>query len=109
MIGTPKFLSITLKKPSFFQDEPIEGKIELNITAQTVIGDISLSVFLLGSWIKSSSAQKGETIRENLLTYNLNINKLLNINSDLINLAPEKLDSHFILNIQKRLFQVLNF
>ena len=80
MIGTPKFLSITLRKPSFFQDEPIEGKIELNITAQTVIGDISLSVFPLGSWIKSSSAQKGETIRENLLTYNLNINKLLNIN-----------------------------
>ena len=109
MLRNQKFLSIILNKSSFCIDEPIEGKIELNIISPTVISDISLSVFFLENWLKISPVQEGDTFRDNLLTFNLNINKLLNINTDLVSLAPGKYRFPFSFKIPKALSTSFEF
>ena len=83
-----KFLVISLNKASYFPDEFIDGSITLNSSTQVVLSDILISLFLLENWLELSSVPVGETNREQLLIMNLNIKRLLKLNSELINLPP---------------------
>ena len=86
--NTPQSLSITLDKVSFFVDEYIQGKVELNSNTQLVINDISISFLILENWLsKGDDSQNiNDMYNECLLTMNLDIKKKLNINANLISL-----------------------
>ena len=88
MIAANKLLNINLNRPSFFPDEFIEGTVELNVTTQIVLNEITLSLFQLENWIELASVPISETHREQLLIMNLDIKRTLNINTDLVNLSP---------------------
>ena len=83
-----KFLSIEYIKPSFFDDEFIEGNVQLSPSTQVVLNEINISLYLLENWLLILSAPEGETIRDPILTFPLNIKQKLNIYSDLVNLSP---------------------
>ena len=85
--SSPKILSVKLNKSSFFLDEEVEGIVELTITSPTVLSDINISLFIIENWIEkiSKDADRGDYIKQCLLSLNLNLPYLLNINSSLIN------------------------
>ena len=62
--------------------------MELNVTTQIVLNEITLSLFQLENWIELASIPISETHREQLLIMSLNIKRTLNINTDLVNLSP---------------------
>ena len=92
---TQKFLSIILDKPAYFTDEEISGHVELNNTTQLILSEITLSLYLLENWLKLSSSPIGDTNRQPILTYNLNVRQSLNIYTDLVNLVPGKFSFFF--------------
>ena len=51
----PHFLNIILNKPSYFVDEYIDGRVELNSSVQVVLNDILLSFNLLENWISKGN------------------------------------------------------
>jgi hypothetical protein len=101
--NTPQSLSITLDRASFFVDEYIQGKVELNSSTQLVINDISISFQILENWL--SKGDDGHAIsdmyNECLLTMNLDIKRKLNINANLISLNPGKYIFPFYFKIPK--------
>lgn len=99
-----KFLFISLNKSSYYPDEEIIGEVELNNSGQLVLSEITLSFYILENWIKLSSTPVGESNREHLFIVNLNIRKLLNINTQLLNLSPGK----FIFPFKFRLPKLIN-
>ena len=94
-IPNQKFLSIIFNKPSYFIDEEISGHVELNNTIQLVLSEITLSLYLLENWLKLSSVPIGETNRQLILTYNLNVRQVLHISTDLMNLSPGRFVFYF--------------
>ena len=85
-VSAPKILSVQLNKASYFVDEDIEGIIQLDVKSQAILSDITISVFIIENWIEkiSNEADKGDLLNQCLLSFNLNLPKLLNINSPLI-------------------------
>ena len=100
---TQKFLSIIFNKPSYFIDEEISGQVELNNTTQLVLSEITLSLYLLENWLKLSSTPIGETNRQLLLTYNLNVRQSLHISTSLVNLSPGKFTFFFRFKLPQNL------
>jgi hypothetical protein len=104
-----KFLSIIFHKPSYFIDEEISGQVELNNTIQLVLSEITLSLYLLENWLKLSSVPIGETNRQLILTYNLNIRQYLHISTNLVNLSPGKFVFYFRFNLPQNLNPCFEF
>ena len=100
---TPQFLTIRMNKPSYFVDEYIDGKIEVNSAVPIVIDDISLSLTLLANWTTNSTekGQIGDTYTEALVKKNLEVRKQLNINSNLVSLAAGKFTFPFYFKLPK--------
>jgi hypothetical protein len=108
-LPTQKFLSIIFNKPSYFIDEEISGQVELNNTIQLVLSEITLSLYLLENWLKLSSVPIGETNRQLILTYNLNIRQYLHISTSLVNLSPGKFVFYFRFKLPQNLNPCFEF
>ena len=82
-------LSIRLNKPDYFKGDYVEGSIILNSPGSVVLNDIHLNLFLSENWnyIENNQPQS-ELNNQMLLTIKIGIQKILKINSDLINLNP---------------------
>ena len=106
---TQKFLSIIFDKPSYFIDEEISGQVELNNTTQLVLSEITLSLYLLENWLKLSSVPIGETNRQLILTYNLNVRQNLHISTSLVNLSPGKFVFYFRFKLPQNLNPCFEF
>ena len=68
-----QLLNIVLDKPSFFVDENITGKVEINTGAQIIINDINLYLNLLENWVASSEDDYdiGDTNKESVFSMSL--------------------------------------
>ena len=99
----PQFLTIRMNKPSYFVDEYIDGKIEVNSAVQIVIDDITVSLTLISNWTNRSTdkGQIGDTYSETLVKKNLEVRKQLNINSNLVSLAAGKFTFPFYFKLPK--------
>jgi len=104
-----KFLSIIFDKPSYFTDEEISGQVELNNTTQLVLSEITLSLNLLENWLKLSSVPIGETNRQLILAYNLNVRQSLHIPTSLVNLSPGKFVFYFRFKLPQNLNPCFEF
>ena len=84
-----KPIIIETKKFDYFIDECVEGTITLQNQAPMVLSDIYLDLFLLENWVcKENDNQSYSDInRQPLLCVKVGINKILKIESDLINLS----------------------
>ena len=98
-----QYLNITLDKPSFFTDEFIQGKVDVNAGAQLVLNDIRISFFVCENWIsKGEDLQNiGDMHNECLLSMNLDIRRKLNITTSLISLNPGRYIFPFYFKIPK--------
>ena len=108
-VPTQKFLSIIFDKPSYFTDEEISGKVELNNTTQLVLSEITLSLNLLENWLKLSSVPIGETNRQLILAYNLNVRQSFHIHTSLVNLSPGKFVFYFRFKLPQNLNPCFEF
>ena len=108
-VPTQKFLSIIFDKPSYFTDEEISGQVELNNTTQLVLSEITLSLNLLENWLKLSSVPIGETNRQLILAYNLNVRQSLHIPTSLVNLSPGKFVFYFRFKLPQNLNPCFEF
>ena len=102
-IQAPQLLTIRMNKTSFFTNEYIDGKIELNSAVPIVIDDIVITLTLLENWTNKSpeGGQLEDTHNEPLVKMNLEVKKQLNINSNLVSLAAGKFTFPFYFKIQK--------
>ena len=84
-----KPMIITTTKVDYFKGESVEGNIILNNQLPIVLTDIYLNLYLLESWIyqETSSQLYGEMNKQPLLCVQVGINKILNIDTELINLS----------------------
>ena len=99
----PHFLNIILNKPSYFVDEYIDGRVELNSSVQVVLNDILLSFNLLENWISKGNENNdiGDSNTTCILQMYLEIKKQLKINSNLVSLSPGKFTFPFLFKIPK--------
>ena len=86
-IKNPIIISTT--KFDYFKDEYIEGNITLQNQFPIVLSDINLNLYLLEAWtyMESSNQSVGEINTQPLLNVKVGINKILNIETELINLS----------------------
>ena len=100
---TTQSLSITLDKPSFFVDEYIQGKVQLNIQSQIIINDINISLNQIENWKTKNDnyAVIAETINEYLISMNLDIKRQLKMTTNLISLRPGTFVFPFYFKIPK--------
>jgi len=84
-----KPITITTTKPDYFKDDYVEGTIILQNQLPIVLSDINLNLYLCESWtyMESSSQSYGELNTQPLLCVKVGINKILNIDTELINLS----------------------
>ena len=84
-----KPMIITTTKVDYFKGESVEGNIILNNQLPIVLTDIYINLYLLESWIyqETSSQSYGEMNNQPLLCVQVGINKILNIDTELINLS----------------------
>ena len=84
-----KPMTITTTKVDYFKGEWVEGNIVLNNQLPIVLTDIYLNLYLLESWIyqETSSQSYGEMNKQPLLCVQVGINKILNIDTELVNLS----------------------
>ena len=96
-------LNIILDKSSYFVDEYISGKIEINSSVQIVLNDVLLSFNLLENWVskENESINIGDSNTTCILTKYLEIRKQLKINTNLISLKPGKFTFPFLFKIPK--------
>ena len=96
-------LTISLDKPSFFVDEYIQGKVQLNIVSPIIINDINLSLNSYEKWEKGNEFldKISENCNECLLAMSLDVKKQLNINSNLISLSAGTFIFSFVFRIPK--------
>ena len=80
---------ITTTKIDYFKDDDIEGKIVLQNQIPIVLSDIYLNLYLLEGWTYQESQNQlySDLNRQPLLCVKVGIGKILNINSELINLS----------------------
>ena len=99
----PQVLFLSLDKPSFFLDEYIQGKVQVNTGTQLILNDISLSINLSENWLhkEEETYSIGDVYNECLFKMNLDIRKILNINTELICLHPNKYTFPFFFKIPK--------
>ena len=82
-------MSIRLNKPDYFKGDYVEGNIILNSPGSVVLNDIHLNLFLTENWnYQENNQPQTELNNQMLLTIKIGIQKILKINSDLINLNP---------------------
>ena len=84
-----KPITITTTKVDYFKDDYVEGNIILQNQLPIVLSDINLNLYLCENWtyIESSSQSYGELNTQPLLCVKVGINKILNIDTELINLS----------------------
>ena len=83
-----KPITITTTKLDYFKGEYVEGNITLQNQIPIVLSDIFLNLYLLESWTyKDSNQTFGEINTQPLLTVKVGINKILKIETELINLS----------------------
>ena len=84
-----KPISISTTKLDYFKDDYVEGTIILQNQLPIVLSDINLNLYLCESWTytESSSQSYGELNTQPLLCVKVGINKILNIDTELINLS----------------------
>ena len=84
-----KPMMITTTKVDYFKGESVEGNITLNNQLPIVLTDIYLNLYLLESWVyqETSSQSYGEMNKQPLLCVQVGINKILKIDTELINLS----------------------
>ena len=84
-----KPITITTTKVDYFKDDYVEGNIILQNQLPIVLSDINLNLYLCESWtyIESSSQSYGELNTQPLLCVKVGIKKILNIDTELINLS----------------------
>ena len=99
----PHFLNIILNKSSYFVDEYIDGRVELNSSVQVVLNDVFLSFNLLENWMSKGNENDdiGDSNTTCILTMYLEIKKQLKINSNLVSLSPGKFTFPFLFKIPK--------
>ena len=80
---------ITTTKIDYFKDDDVEGKIVLQNQIPIVLSDIYLNLYLLEGWTYQESQNQiySDLNRQPLLCVKVGIGKILNINSELINLS----------------------
>ena len=84
-----KPITISTTKLDYFKDDYVEGTIILQNQLPIVLSDINLNLYLCESWTytESSSQSYGELNTQPLLCVKVGINKILNIDTELINLS----------------------
>ena len=84
-----KPMIITTTKVDYFKGEYVEGNITLNNQLPIVLSDIYLNLYLLESWIyqETSSQSYGEMNKQPLLCVQVGINKILKVDTELVNLS----------------------
>ena len=84
-----KQISIKLNKFDYFKGDYVEGTIIVNNSGSLVLNDIHLNLYLMENWrYQSGDLIQAELNNPLLLTVRIGIQKILKINSDLINLNP---------------------
>ena len=82
-------ITISTTKLDYFKDEYVEGTITLQNQLPIVLSDINLNLYLCESWTYRESSEQsiGELNTQPLLCVKVGINKILNIDTELINLS----------------------
>ena len=84
-----KQISFKLKKYDFFKGDYVEGKIIVQNNNSLVLNDIYLNLYLMENWTyQESDPIQVELNNPMLLSVKIGIQKILKIDSDLINLNP---------------------
>ena len=91
---TPVYLNhnkpiiITTTKMEYYKDDIIEGNVALQNQIPIVLSDIYLILYLLESWSYQGQTEiiEGDYNTQPLLCIKVGINKILGIDSDLVNL-----------------------
>ena len=82
-------ITIKLNKVDYFKGDFVEGNIYLYNNNSLILNDIYLNLFLMENWnIQDGSQVESELNNPTLLTIKIGIQKILKIDSDLINLNP---------------------
>ena len=82
-------ITIKLNKVDYFKGDFVEGNIYLYNNNSLILNDIYLNLFLMENWnIQDGSRVESELNNPTLLTIKIGIQKILKIDSDLINLNP---------------------
>ena len=82
-------ITIKLNKVDYFKGDFVEGNIYLYNNNSLILNDIYLNLFLMENWnIQNGSQVESELNNPTLLTIKIGIQKILKIDSDLINLNP---------------------
>ena len=85
----PRQITIKLNKVDYFKGDFVEGNIYLYNNNSLILNDIYLNLFLMENWnIQDGSRVESELNNPTLLTIKIGIQKILKIDSDLINLNP---------------------
>ena len=84
-----KQITIKLNKYDFFKGEIVEGAVLINTISSVVLNEIHLNLYLSENWsYPEGEPSMAELNNPILLTIKIGIGKILNINSNLINLNP---------------------
>ena len=87
--SSPKQISIILNKVDYFKGDYVEGSIILNCMGSVVLNDIYLNLLLMENWhCQENNQPQSELNNPILLTVRIGIQKILKLNSNLINLNP---------------------
>lgn len=82
-------LTIQLNKFDYFKGDYVEGKIVLNNMGSLILNDIHLNLYLVERWnYQDSERIESEFNHPMLLTVKIGIQKIVKIESDIINLNP---------------------
>ena len=85
----PVKIIIQLNKDDYFKGDFVEGNIFLYNNTSLILNDIYLNLFLMENWnLQDSRYAQTELNNPILLTVKIGIQKILKIDSDLINLNP---------------------
>ena len=81
----PRQITIKLNKVDYFKGDFVEGNIYLYNNNSLILNDIYLNLFLMENWnIQNGSQVESELNNPTLLTIKIGIQKILKIDSDLI-------------------------
>ena len=108
---TVQFLKILLSKEIFFQEEEIKGEIWVLPPQPLVLQDIILKLRLFEGWFFQETSNVLYSDTNDLIIYQvpLNLSKLLNVNTQLINMHPGEFKFPFSLKIPKNIHPSFEF
>ena len=82
-------ITIKLNKYDFYKGEYVEGEVLLQANTSMILNDIDLNLNLVENWnTQVGSTPMNENNNSLLLNIKIGIGKILNINSNVINLSP---------------------